>query len=395
MTSDLRKAPGMRERSPGAWELIVEAGRDPVSGRRRQVSRMFYGSLRDATKARAELLVEVGRGHHLGTAATVDDLFAGWIAELRRKGRSPHTTYGYENVYRRNVRPTLGRVAVTKVTTKMLTDLYGAHQARGMKPRSVYQIHACLSSMFTQACRWGWRDANPSQWAEPPSIPNVPPVVPSPEHVQALIRAAEDSRRPEFGRAILVASTTGVRRAELCAIRRRRDVDWDRGLLSVSAGIVCLREVPLQEIPTKNRRIRTVALDELTLSSLRTQVEMMEQRAALIGVELLSDAYVFSDSVDGSVPWRPDSVSQYFARLRARVGLDDIDFHSLRKFMETYGQHLGFSAVQVAMRAGHDPSVAAKHYSGNIAQADRALADAVASLLDPRGGSSVVRAPDS
>lgn len=33
------------------------------------------------------------------------------------------------------------------------------------------------------------------------------------------------------------------------------------------------------------------------------------------------------------------------------------------------------------MRAGHDPSIAAKHYSGRVAETDRALAAAVASLL--------------
>lgn len=43
MTRPLRTAPGMRERSPGVWELIVEAGRDPVSGKRRQLSRVFKG----------------------------------------------------------------------------------------------------------------------------------------------------------------------------------------------------------------------------------------------------------------------------------------------------------------------------------------------------------------
>ena len=121
---------------------------------------------------------------------------------------------------------------MTKVTTKMLTDLYGAHQARGLSARSVYQIHACLSSMFTQACRWGWRDTNPAQWAEPPSIPNVAPVVPTPDEVRRLIEAAEQSRRPEYARAILVAATTGLRRAELCALRRQRDVDWDAALLN-------------------------------------------------------------------------------------------------------------------------------------------------------------------
>ena len=371
----------MRERSPGVWELIVEAGRDPVTGRSRQVSRTFRGTLRDAKKARAELLVEVGKGRHTGTAATVDDLYREWIAELRRKGRSPNTVYGYERVYERNVRPTLGKVAVTKVSTKMLTDLYGAHQARGLSARSVYQIHACISSMFTQACRWGWRDSNPAQWAEPPSIPNVAPVVPTPDEVRRLIEAAGQSRRPEYARAILVAATTGLRRAELCALRRTRDVDWDRRLLKVSASIVVLKDVPLHEIPTKNRRERMLALDELTLSMLRAQVQFLEQRARLARVDLVPDAYVFSDDISGAVPWKPDAVSQYFGRLRTRAGLEHLDFHDLRRFMETYGQEMGYSVAQVAMRAGHDPSVAARHYSGRVVETDRELAQAVASLL--------------
>ena len=49
--------------------------------------------------------------------------------------------------------------------------------------------------------------------------------------------------------------------------------------------------------------------------------------------------------------------------------------------METYGQEMGYSVTQVAMRAGHDPSIAAKHYSGRVTETDRALATAVASLL--------------
>jgi hypothetical protein len=63
--------------------------------------------------------------------------------------------HGYMRVYERNIRPTLGRMPVVKVTTKTLTDLYGAHQARGLAPCSVYQIHACLSSMF---------DVDPASW---------------------------------------------------------------------------------------------------------------------------------------------------------------------------------------------------------------------------------------
>ena len=54
--------------------------------------------------------------------------------------------------------------------------------------------------------------------------------------------------------------------------------------------------------------------------------------------------------------------------------------------METYGQEMGYSLTQVAMRAGHDPSIAAKHYSGRVSETDRALATAVAraSLIKPK-----------
>ncbi len=50
---------------------------------------------------------------------------------------------------------------------------------------------------------------------------------------------------------------------------------------------------------------------------------------------------------------------------------------------ETYGQEAGFSAVQVALRAGHDPSVARRHYTGRVDEADAALARSIASLLTP------------
>ena len=102
-------------------------------------------------------------------------------------------------------------------------------------------------------------------------------------------------------------------------------------------------------------------------------------------MDLVEDAYVFSDAVDGSVPWKPSSVSQYFKRLRDRADLGHLNLHSLRKFMETYGQEMGYSMTQVALRAGHNPAVAARYYSGKVAETDRELAQAVASLLVPAG----------
>jgi integrase len=360
---------------------MAQAGVDPVTGRRRQVSRVFRGNMRDAKNARTELLAEVGKGHHTGTGATVDQLFAEWILELERKGRSPNTIYNYDKTYHRNIQATLGTKSVTKVTTKMLTDLYGAHQRRGLKPRAVYQVHATLSSMFTQACRWGWRDTNPAQWAEPPSAENAAPIVPTPAEVMKLIEEAHASRKKDKARAMFVSATTGLRRAEICALRRDRDIDWDTGVITVTKSIVALPGEPVKEIPTKNRRARPVAVDDVTMAFLREQLAMIEDNAQKAEVELVADPYLFSDQADGSRPWKPDTVTQYFTRIRDRVELKHLNFHSLRKFMETYAQDLGFAPATVAMRAGHDPSVMAKHYTGRVAEADRQLAEAVSALI--------------
>jgi hypothetical protein len=91
----------MRERSRNVWELVVEAGIDPVTGRRRQISRVFRGTLREAKTARAAPLTEVSKGRHTATRVTVAYLFSNWIAELERNGRSPNTVAGYRHTYER------------------------------------------------------------------------------------------------------------------------------------------------------------------------------------------------------------------------------------------------------------------------------------------------------
>lgn len=157
--------------------------------------------------------------------------------------------------------------------------------------------------------------------------------------------------------------------------------DLENRVLNVGWSVAVFPGKPIEEIPTKNRRVRQVALDEWSAEIVAGQIEKITKRAAEIGADLALDHFLFSDVPDGSAPWKPDSVTQYFVRLRERCDLKQFDLHSLRKFMETYGQDQGFSGAQVAMRAGHDPSVAARHYTGSVAEADRALATAVAKLL--------------
>lgn len=379
MPKSLRTATGVREVAPGVFELRASLGRDPLTGRYGEITRRFYGTLRQAKTARAELVAEVTHGRHRGTNATVDDLVPEWLNELERKQRSPRTIGEYERRYRHDIQPALGTVPVRKVTTKMLTDLYGAHQRRGQSAASVRKIHATISSMMTQACRWGWRDSNPATWAETPPIESSVPVVPTPAEVRMLIETASRSKRPEHADVIYLAATTGARRGEICAIRSSR-IDWESSALVISRNII-RKDGRRIDRPTKNRRRRLVAIDDRCIEILRRLIEANEERASEAGVRLVDDPYLLTTTLDGGEPWDPDTISQYFGRLRARVGLDHLEFKGLRRFMDTYGQELGFSLAQVAMRAGHDPAVASKHYTGRVTEVDRRIAQAIGHLL--------------
>lgn len=49
--------------------------------------------------------------------------------------------------------------------------------------------------------------------------------------------------------------------------------------------------------------------------------------------------------------------------------------------MDTYGQELGFTFTQVAMRAGRDPAVASRHYTAKVTETDHQIAEALSGLL--------------
>ena len=71
------------QRSKGSWRLVVDAGKDPVSGKRRQVTRTVRGTKRQAQDALTDLLIEIRKGRHDGTELTVGETIARWLEHAR------------------------------------------------------------------------------------------------------------------------------------------------------------------------------------------------------------------------------------------------------------------------------------------------------------------------
>ena len=199
-------------------------------------------------------------------------------------------------------------------------------------------------------------------------------------------RAAEQS--PELACYLLVAAATGARRSEVIALRWS-NINFAAAVVSIERGVVFGPD-GLVEKDTKTHAARRVALDAATLATLAAHRASMTARAEACGEELVTDAFVFSNSIDGSDCWFPDSVSRSFRRLCAKEGLRNVRLHDLRHFVATQLLGAGVDVRTVAGRLGHrNAATTLNVYAHFLEQTDRTAADIIGRVIagDPSGGS--------
>jgi len=266
----------------GSLQVQVFAGRDPLTGRKRWLSRQVRGqtkaAYREAKKIEAQLLEQLDRGEQRGSRTrTVGELVERWF-EWRKQVRpiSPATVANYRGAIDRYITPNLGRAKVHEVDAATLDTLYARVRATGGKCRhcwkrirrgepalragvryrprpgadqavhgpdcargwpvsasAVREVHSVLSGAFKQAVVWGWTAHNPAKLATPPASGRAEVAPPDAEGVARLLTAAMD-QDPELGLLLRLAVVLGAAgRADRPQVargrsRRRRGADRQR-----------------------------------------------------------------------------------------------------------------------------------------------------------------------
>lgn len=364
---------------PNYWSLSVDAGRDPITGKRNRVRRGFSGGRRAAEDALNDLVNEVTSGRASSSSASVADLLKRWIENVQ-DDLSPRTVQGYRRIVAKRLIPALGRKKLHDVSTKDLDSLYRSLTAEGLAPASVRMVHAVMSSALKQAVRWGWIQHNPADNASPPSVRRAKITLPEPTDVIRLIEAARGSQAPLLGLFLHLAAVTGARRGELIALR------WDRVSLEGRSMLIehSMAQVgtELIEKDTKSHQSRRITLDEMTMLLLRQRHEEQAEMSCKTRVDLRTDAFIFTDSVAGSVPWKPDRVTLAFGRLCKAHGIQGVRLHDLRHFAATHMLTSGVDVRTVSGRLGHaDASTTLGVYSQFMPSADAAAADVLGDLV--------------
>lgn len=371
----------MIRRKGASWEVRVYAGRDPVTGRERYVSRSFPAQAREKVPPRrvkdeeARLRTEVREGRHSGTDQTVGGMLDAWLARIG-PDLSPWTVNGYRGIIDRNLKPQIGTVRLRALTTARIEALYdslsvsGGRNGEGLDPQTIRHTHAVLRRALARAVRLGQIDRNPADGAVPPAVARQILTIPDTGTVDQLVAKCTD---PDMRLLVLLAAATGARRGELCGLRWS-DIDLDRQTLTIRRSVADPGGTVTVKEP-KTHRVRVLAIGPGLCSALTERHERAGDIAAQFGTTLHPDAYILSEVPDGSEPLRPELASKRFSRLAKKAGVT-CRLHDLRHHVATTLLANGVPVRDVADRLGHaSPRMTLDVYSHATQGADRRAAE--------------------
>jgi integrase len=216
--------------------------------------------------------------------------------------------------------------------------------------------------------------------ATPPSVPAAAVTSPGIGDVQKLLQLTRDDH-PVLGAVFALAVATGARRGELVALQWR-DVDLDRGSLTISKGIVVSKS-RIEIKSTKTDRVRVVALEGGTVDLLRRHRAYCESGAAAVAASLDPDSWVFSPRPGNSEPYRPGTITHWFGGLLAAHGFAGFSWKdATRHFSATQMVGAGVDVRTVAGRLGHsNANVTLMTYSHWLPERDREAAETLGRLI--------------
>ena len=348
------------ETAPNTFRIRIAAGIDPVSGRRRTVTETFRGNKKAAQRRAQELsLKHAGRSTTGSALKTLIDLFL----ETHRVAAPTMKNY---RLAAGRIPERFGTIAVDRLRAQDLDRLYAAlaveHSAHAIR-----QVHAVISAALTQAVKWDWVPGNVARYATPPTVNKSRSQAPDADILARLLKACGTDQQKRLW--LRLVAVTGARRSEVLALRWA-NVDLAKGKLTFAGSL----DTDRNEIPTKTGRGRTVTIDPQTVEQLRLWRVAQKERALAVGVKLAKNAFVLSDELDSSRPWRPDRATERFRSLCKQAGVTGVRLHDLRHHAATTLLRAGVPINAVSARLGHSRVATTLDVYGHVMAGDDATA---------------------
>jgi integrase len=346
----------IKQRAKGSWTIILDIGRDPATGKRKQKWETVRGTKREAERRLAELQHQLNTGEHVQSAkGTLGDFLERWLRDYAWPNLSPETAQVYDIIIHKHLIPALGRLELTKVTPEVLQAYYakalkeGRRDGRGgLSPRTVRHHHTTLHTALAHAVKWRLLARNPVDAVDAPRYQKKEMRTFDQPSMAAFLDAIKDTEYYPLFYTILY---TGMRRSEVLALKWA-DVDLDMGTISINRSLHQLADNSFIFQPPKTAKSRRlVALPPSATLVLKGHLETQTARGLMLDSPVTDETLVFCHP-DGS-PMLPHSITNAWKRLAKQTGFQGIRLHDARHTHATIMLSQGVHPKIVQERLGH------------------------------------------
>ena len=275
----------------------------------------------------------------------MDEFLDHWL-KTAVKSKVRAKTYGdYAAMLRRYIRPTIGTKILASLSPLEIQAGYQFMIDRKLSARTVRYAHAVLRAAIRQAIRWQLLLSDPTQGVALPREQCREMSVLTTEQARSFLRAASHSPRLCL---FALALTTGMRPSEYLALRWR-DIDWDRGTISI---VRTLHKNEGQWIFSDTKRVRSRRVVKL-------QTWVIELLRKLKGNKEESEECdsAFADLIFTTTRGEPINeeylVKKHFKPLLREAGLPNIRLYDLRHTSATLALTVGVAPKVVSEQLGH------------------------------------------
>jgi integrase len=350
------------------YRFVVDIGADPVTGKRRQLTRTF-DRRRDAQAELVKVLHEVNRRTFTVPArTTVGEYLDEWLRSATR-GKEAATVRNYADALK-PVRDMFGCKPLQKLSTVDVEDLVDHMLTSGRKrggkvgaplsPRTVQLTLSRLRSALNHAVNrhlLEWNVAAPVKCPTQARVQRQP-------WTEREVRQFLGSLTGQRLHAVMLLSLLGLRPAETCGLRWS-DVDLDSGTLTVeTTRTLVATDAGMQVIekgPKSASGRRSLPLPAQITAALKAFKASQAREQLAAGPTYSPSGYVLVDEL--GTPQRTDWLRRQTYKAMATAKVRKVRPYDARHACLTYLAVHGVPATIVSAWAGHsDLSLAARVY---------------------------------
>ncbi|MGD7007576.1 tyrosine-type recombinase/integrase [Metabacillus sp. 84] len=327
-----------RKLSNGKWSFTVDVGRDPLSGKRKQVTRGGFKLKKDAAEAAAQVAQEF-KNKKPGSL-TFEELYG----LLLRSNESKQSTISQRNyIVKAHIIPYFGKKKIDKVKPMDVEGFIHWLKGKGLKQNSIFNIRGYLMAIFNKAVELELLDRNPVTHIKVRKEKSKK-MAWTVQEAQVFLSEVQD--RSIYWPVYYFALYCGMRIGEIAALQWK---DINNGMVSIERTAAQVDGRWIIQTPKTEGSVREVPLND-SLMHVITEWEKEKKNDWLFPGK---DQFII-----------PNTIRNDFYRLIEEIGMPKIKFHDLRATHITMLLDAGVPVHIVSKRVGHsDISMTLNVYS--------------------------------